>query len=273
MRRLALAGFTDDTERLVNHWLKMPGWSVRKACAVNRSRIPVAWQKTIDTFEEPADWMDGVDADVVLVSTDARGSMDELLKRLAGTGMPLVLLHPACDSLLAHELQMLYSTRPAPLWVWYPERRLVWEEQLDSEPPQPLLSDCERIQWTAYGRQASPGLALALDLDSCLSQGVAEVGGLASCLLCDRQRLGSGRLQLVAQRSGLSSRLFQRRPCLGPLQTAAPVALFRPVGERLPQRLAQCTSFAARLPDQVGCLRLGYQPPLAVRPVAQVLVD
>ena len=132
LKSLAVLGYNDETEWLLRQWSRLEQWQVTMAASVGAS---LASLRTIagapDLVDEDWEaWQAGVNADAVLVTASPIGRFNEVLKRLASEGVPLLMVHPVCDGLTAHEIQMLSPTTKPKVVIWYPQRRPSFEVKL-----------------------------------------------------------------------------------------------------------------------------------------------
>lgn len=144
-KTLALLGVDTDTLWLVRQWHRQHRWRV-VAVATER---PQMLDDALAGAEQvaPEMWYEGVDADAVLVSSHLSAAQLTVLKQLVSLGKTLLIIHPAMESLAAYELSMHVSDTPWRVLVWYPQRRLDWEQPLPEWSRH--LGEIQRIRWTA----------------------------------------------------------------------------------------------------------------------------
>jgi hypothetical protein len=125
---IALLGFDPDLERVAVAAIADKRHSVQLTC------VPERWRESVRRLApratEVRDWeslLAATDLDAVLIGRDRPGDV-ESLKKLAQTGIPLFLIHPVGDPLLALELEMIRSDGQGPLVAHYPGcRHPVWD--------------------------------------------------------------------------------------------------------------------------------------------------
>ncbi len=144
-RKLALLGVDSDALWLVRQWHRQQRWQV-VAVATEQPQI---LDDALAGAEQvaPEMWYEGVDADAVLVSSNLSATQLAVLKQLVSLGKTLLIIHPAMESLTAYELPMHASDTPWRVLVWYPQRRLGWEER--SQEWSRHLGEIQRVRWTA----------------------------------------------------------------------------------------------------------------------------
>ncbi|MGE0760298.1 MAG: hypothetical protein AB7O38_25010, partial [Pirellulaceae bacterium] len=98
---------------------------------------------------------------VIYAPPPAESMDDEPLRRLAQTGIPLLVLHPACDVMLAYEIELIRRDAGAivvpgapewshPAWQWLREWALS-----PNEPGSSVAVPVRQIRWTRYLRDRS----------------------------------------------------------------------------------------------------------------------
>lgn len=117
---IALLGFDSDVERL------LAAAVADKRHAVTLSCVPERWReaarRAAPRAAEVRDWeslLAARELDAVVIGRDRPGDV-EPLKKLAQAGVPLLLIHPVGDPLLALELEMIRSDGQGPLVAHYP---------------------------------------------------------------------------------------------------------------------------------------------------------
>lgn len=117
---IALLGFDPDVERLLAAAAADKRHSVLLTCVAERWRE--AARRLAPRAAEVRDWealLAARELDAVLIGRDRPGDA-EPLKKLAQAGVPLLLIHPVGDPLLALELEMIRSDGQGPLVAHYP---------------------------------------------------------------------------------------------------------------------------------------------------------
>jgi predicted dehydrogenase len=119
--KLALVGWCRDTRALLRAAAAAP--DVQVVAAFDAEPPPEELSQLFPRPEIGGDWeslLAGGNVDAVIVAARTReGQRDEVLRRLAQAGVPTLVVHPACEPILAYELDMICRDSGCPLLPYF----------------------------------------------------------------------------------------------------------------------------------------------------------